>query len=91
MDLYLLPIEGPEVILGIQWLQSLGQVSHDYKALTMEFKWKDETVVLRGDTTPITKEVSFNQLQALLNHEELTDLYELYQAQDSEEPIEQPS
>lgn len=37
IDLFVLPIEGPDVVLGIQWLQLLGKVSHDYAALTMEF------------------------------------------------------
>ena len=48
IDLFVLPIEGPDVVLGIQWLQSLGRVSHDYLASTMEF-WQDGTkVVLTG-------------------------------------------
>lgn len=55
----------------------------------MEFKWKGETMMLRGDATPITKVVTFNQLQALLNHEDLMNLYELYQLQNLKEPIEQ--
>ena len=37
IDLFVLPIEEPYVVLGIQWLQSLGHVSHDYLASTMEF------------------------------------------------------
>ena len=65
LDLYLLPIEGPEVVLGIQWLQSLGRVCHDYKALIMEFSWKGETIILRGDLSTTCKAVTFSQLQAL--------------------------
>ncbi|KAL9459285.1 hypothetical protein AB3S75_002637 [Citrus x aurantiifolia] len=37
LDFFVLPIEGPEVILGIQWLQRLGRVSTDYSEMTMEF------------------------------------------------------
>ncbi|KAH9687361.1 hypothetical protein KPL70_014745 [Citrus sinensis] len=39
LDLFVLPIEGPDVVLGIQWLQRLGRVSHDYAAMTMDFYW----------------------------------------------------
>ncbi|KAH9738515.1 hypothetical protein KPL71_018818 [Citrus sinensis] len=40
VDLFILPIEGTDVVLGIQWLQKLGKVSHDYSALTMEHWFK---------------------------------------------------
>nr|GEV91518.1 hypothetical protein [Tanacetum cinerariifolium] len=30
VDLYVLPMQGPDVVLGIQWLQHLGKVMHDY-------------------------------------------------------------
>lgn len=36
-DLFSLPLGGIDVVLGIQWLESLGQVITDYKAGTMEF------------------------------------------------------
>lgn len=29
LDLFVLPIKGPEVVLGIQWLQQLSRVAHD--------------------------------------------------------------
>ncbi|GJU99727.1 major facilitator superfamily domain protein [Tanacetum coccineum] len=37
VDLYVLPRKGPDVVLGIQWLQKLGKVTHDYVERTMEF------------------------------------------------------
>ncbi|GKD39189.1 ty3-gypsy retrotransposon protein [Tanacetum coccineum] len=37
VDLYVLPRKGPDVVLGIQWLQKLGKVTHDYVEQTMEF------------------------------------------------------
>ncbi|GAV65420.1 RVP_2 domain-containing protein [Cephalotus follicularis] len=36
-DLYILPIQGVEVVLGIEWLELLGPVITDYKHLTMKF------------------------------------------------------
>lgn len=37
VDLFVLAIEGPKVVLGFPWLQTVGWVSHDYLALTMDF------------------------------------------------------
>ncbi|CAA0835688.1 Uncharacterized mitochondrial protein AtMg00860 [Striga hermonthica] len=37
--LYVLPIQGPKIVLGMPWLREFGRVVHDYKQLTMEFEW----------------------------------------------------
>nr|GFA23897.1 retrotransposon-related protein [Tanacetum cinerariifolium] len=37
VDLYVLPKKRPDAVLGIQWLQKLGKVTHDYVEQTMEF------------------------------------------------------
>ncbi|CAA0833223.1 Unknown protein, partial [Striga hermonthica] len=36
-DLYALPLVGPDVVLGVQWLEGLGLVTIDYRVGTMEF------------------------------------------------------
>lgn len=37
VDFHVLPIRGADVVLGVQWLKSLGPVLTDYTALTMKF------------------------------------------------------
>ena len=77
IDLFVLPIEGPDVVLGIQWLQSLGRVSHDYLASTMEF-WQDGTkVVLRGADSIIPAPISLHLFQTLIHSNQVEGLYEL--------------
>jgi hypothetical protein len=66
VDLFVLAIEGPDVVLGFPWLQLLGKVAHDYSALTMEFTWEGQPVTLRGDSTIPSQSISLLQLQALV-------------------------
>jgi hypothetical protein len=44
VDCYTLPLEGFDVILGVQWLQSLGPIMWDFKALSMAFVREDHSV-----------------------------------------------
>ena len=77
IDLFVLAIEGPDVVLGIQWLQSLGRVSHDYLASTMEF-WQDGTkVVLTGADSIIQAPISLHLFQTLIHNKQVEGLYEL--------------
>lgn len=50
MDLHALPLCGADVVLGVQWLKSLGPVLTDYNDLTMKFMSEDHIVELKGDT-----------------------------------------
>ncbi|VFQ81342.1 unnamed protein product [Cuscuta campestris] len=79
IDLYLLEIHGPEVVLGVQWLQTLGKVSHDYANLTMEFTWNGVTVQLRGDA-PGPKPISYGHLCTLVATKQPLEFYELVPA-----------
>ncbi|XP_042035243.1 uncharacterized protein LOC121781586 [Salvia splendens] len=37
VDLHILPIHGPDVILGMDWLESLGKISANFASKTLEF------------------------------------------------------
>ena len=52
LNLFVMPIEGLDIVLGVEWLQLLGRVSHDYSALSMEFYWNGLPVTLRGIMDP---------------------------------------
>ncbi|KAL9457231.1 hypothetical protein AB3S75_006302 [Citrus x aurantiifolia] len=73
VDLFILPIEGTDMVLGIQWLQKLGKVSHDYSALTMEFSLNGQPVMLRDDLSSNSL-ITYNQLQALVQNATVTSL-----------------
>ena len=47
-DVLVLPIGGCEVVLGMQWLSTLGEVKWNFAELRMEFLQKGKKMVLRG-------------------------------------------
>nr|GEW82281.1 hypothetical protein [Tanacetum cinerariifolium]GEW82282.1 hypothetical protein [Tanacetum cinerariifolium] len=47
-DVMLLPLGGYEMVLGIQWLASLGDIQCNFKNLTMKFEYNARRMVLRG-------------------------------------------
>ncbi|GAV71123.1 RVP_2 domain-containing protein [Cephalotus follicularis] len=49
IEFYVLPIEGADMVLGIQWLETLGPILTDYKLLTMNSTYKDQMVCLKSE------------------------------------------
>nr|GEU89675.1 gypsy/Ty3 retroelement polyprotein [Tanacetum cinerariifolium] len=47
-DVMLLPLGGCEMVLGIQWLATLGDMQCNFKKLIMKFNHKGRQLVLRG-------------------------------------------
>ncbi|GKB62712.1 hypothetical protein Tco_0918898 [Tanacetum coccineum] len=72
VDLYVLPMKGPDVVLMIQWLQKLGKVTHDYSQQNMEFTLDNKTYLLQWDESLRMKLISLHRMQALL---ETNDVY----------------
>ncbi|KAJ0043034.1 hypothetical protein Pint_17409 [Pistacia integerrima] len=63
VDFFVLPIRGADMVLGAQWLSTLGPVLMDYKKLTLTFAWNGQTVTLLG-CQPITIEpIHLHQLE----------------------------
>lgn len=47
-DYYVLPVAACQVVLGVQWLETLGPIEMDYKYLTMSFHIKGTRCTLQG-------------------------------------------
>lgn len=47
-DVMLIPLGGCEMVLGIQWLATLGDIKCNFQDLRMEFLYQGSKVVLRG-------------------------------------------
>lgn len=67
MDLHVLPIVGANVVLGVQWLKSLGLVLTDYNSLRMKFFHAGTFVELKGDTETTQSSLSSSQFHRLLH------------------------
>ena len=43
-----LPLRGCDLVLGVQWLQTLGPITWDFTALTMQFMFLNQWFTLQG-------------------------------------------
>lgn len=75
VDLYILPICGLDIVLGMQWLQTLGPCIHDHKELTMEFSWAGSVVKLAGLKDVAAHQLSFSQLHTMVREGDVRDCY----------------
>ncbi|KAK9671838.1 hypothetical protein RND81_12G058100 [Saponaria officinalis] len=47
-DVMLIPLGSCDMVLGVQWLSTLGSVLWNFKKLVMEFQWRGKSVKLHG-------------------------------------------
>ena len=76
LTLYSLPLTGLDVVLGIQWLELLGAVVCDWKQLTMEFLWENQTRRLIGVDGQDIQAASLKELTKECRHSQT--LFALY-------------
>uniref|UniRef100_A0A803P909 Uncharacterized protein n=1 Tax=Cannabis sativa TaxID=3483 RepID=A0A803P909_CANSA len=77
VDLYVLPIWGLDVVLGMKWLQTLSPCLHDHKAFTMEFQWQGKTVKLAGSANLGVDPLTFTQFHSLINEGDVREVCRL--------------
>src|SRR3984957_2496803 len=63
-----IPMGGSDVILGIQWLQSLGTMAFDFQELFMKFSLEGKEIELRGVTGKPSKVISSIGMTKLLKN-----------------------
>lgn len=85
IDLHILPVHGLDVVLGMEWLESLGRVTTDFITKSMEFIRGNDLIVLKGATHP-PRQISLSTLTTLMSRASLFELYELVQLTPDPEP-----
>ena len=61
-----IPMGGADVVLGVQWLQSLGTVAFNFQKKIMKFSWEGKEYELNGITGKPSKVISSNGMTKLL-------------------------
>jgi hypothetical protein len=86
-NFYVIPLAGCDMVLGIQWLVTLGSITWNFKDLTMEFMMAEKIIKLQGLVAPrlweetewgdIKKGFTKGLLLQLLDNVEDTELEEV--------------
>ena len=58
-----IPMGGADVVLGVQWLQSLGTMAFNFQKLFMKFSWEGKEYELNGITRKPSKVISYNGMK----------------------------
>lgn len=64
-------------MLGIQWLQTLSPLIHDYAHQSMEFQNGPNKIVLGNDSSEDNQGISFSQFQVLAHSTEVDQIFEI--------------
>ena len=76
VDLHILPVHSPDVILGMDWLESLGKVTADFAGKTLEFVQGDKAITLKG-LLPPPRRINLHSLAALDTDHHILECYEI--------------
>eukprot|EP00253_Pinus_taeda_P006672 PITA_06672 len=63
-----IPMGGADVVLGIQWLQSLGTIAFNFQELFIKFSTEGKDVELRGIARKLGKIITSNDLREVLDN-----------------------
>lgn len=62
-----IPMGGADVLLRVQWLQSLGTIAFNFQELLLKSFWEGKEVELRGIEGKPRKIINSNSMTKLLN------------------------
>ena len=65
-DVFIVDLINCDMVLGIQWLATLGNIVSNYKDLWMSFIWHGQDVVLRGTNCTKIQAIELAQLNSLM-------------------------
>jgi hypothetical protein len=69
---YVVDLLNTDVVLGVQWMITLGKITTNYQTLEMGFRDQDgKKVVLRGISTRSPKTVLAKRIERILRHGEV--------------------
>lgn len=62
-DFLILELGSSDIILGLQWLEKLGDITTNWKEQIMKFSWEGQFVELRGDPSLGVTQISLKAME----------------------------
>ncbi|XP_061364978.1 uncharacterized protein LOC133308374 [Gastrolobium bilobum] len=90
VDLFVLDLKGADVVLGIQWLSTLGPIVTDYSHLTMSFTHNSSTILLHGDQDPRPSQISNAQLHKMVAQNSVSSCFMCLTSQQPTQSLQTP-
>ncbi|CAM8905618.1 unnamed protein product [Rhodiola kirilowii] len=75
VDLHLIHLHGADIVLGVQWLASLGQVVFDYKELWLSFEHMGAHIKLHGIRQASLTHLTLGQFSQVLHSDGAASLF----------------
>ncbi|CAL5378579.1 unnamed protein product [Camellia sinensis] len=88
-DMRILQLKGCDMVLGIQWLATLGPVKWDFKNLSMEFQLNDKRHVLRGGKKEELTVIGANKIKKIVQKQAQGVVAQVYSFQAECDEIEE--
>ena len=67
IPLYVLPIQGADLVLGVQWLQTLGPFISDFSVPSMQFHHQNTQLTITGTKPQLATPASIHQLNRMIH------------------------
>nr|KYP47049.1 hypothetical protein KK1_031354 [Cajanus cajan] len=74
VSLYVLPIEGADIVLGLSWLRTLGLVTADFSIPSFSFTHQNQQLTITADSTNLSH-ASFHQFCALVHQQSISQFH----------------
>ena len=68
-DLFVIDLVHTNIILGIQWLETLDQYTQSFKRMDFSFETNGKKVLLRGMSNKGTRELTIKKIEVFFNHD----------------------
>lgn len=75
LPFYLLPIEGADVVLSMQWLRTLGPIQVVFSVPSITFQHQDIPITLKGDSSTHPTQSTFHQFHHLILTNSISSLH----------------
>lgn len=88
---YLLPIEGADIVLGLDWLSTLGSVIANFATPSLSFNYHNLPITLYGNPPSLAQQVSYNHLHQFHHTHSIASYHILSILPLPKEPLPNPS